>query len=39
VDEAALDAHRTSDYFKRIVQGEYNELLESRAPEFFSIVE
>ena len=39
VDEAALDAHRTSDYFKRIVQGEYNELLESRSPEFFSIVE
>ena len=39
VDEAALDAHRTSEYFKRIVQGEYNELLESRSPEFFSLVE
>jgi autoinducer 2-degrading protein len=38
-DEAALDAHRTSDYFKRIVQGEYNNLLESRSPEFFAIVE
>ncbi len=38
-DEAALDAHRTSEYFKRIVQGEYNEILESRAPEFFTIVE
>lgn len=38
-DEAALDAHRTSDYFKRIVQGEYNTLLESRSPEFFAIVE
>jgi quinol monooxygenase YgiN len=39
VDEAALDAHRTSEYFKRIVQGEYNDLLESRSPEFFAIVE
>jgi (4S)-4-hydroxy-5-phosphonooxypentane-2,3-dione isomerase len=38
-DEAALDAHRTSDYFKRIVQGEYTTLLESRSPEFFAIVE
>jgi quinol monooxygenase YgiN len=39
VDEAALDTHRTSEYFKRIVQGEYNNLLESRSPEFFAIVE
>lgn len=38
-DEAALDAHRTSEYFKRIVQGEYIALLESRTPEFFAIVE
>jgi quinol monooxygenase YgiN len=39
VDEAALDAHRASEYFKRIVQGDYNTLLESRSPEFFAIVE
>jgi (4S)-4-hydroxy-5-phosphonooxypentane-2,3-dione isomerase len=39
VDEAALDAHRTSPYFRRIVQGEYHELLESRSPEFYTIVE
>ena len=38
VDEAALNVHRTSDYFKRIVQGEYNDILASRAPEFFTIV-
>ena len=38
-DESALGAHRTSAYFKRIVQHEYNEILESRSPEFFTIVE
>ena len=39
VDQAAFDLHRASEYFKRIVQGEYNDILESRAPEFFTIVE
>lgn len=38
LDQAAFDLHRASEYFKRIVQGEYNEILESRAPEFFTIV-
>ncbi len=38
VDQAAFDFHRASEYFKRIVQGEYNDILESRAPEFFTIV-
>ena len=39
VDEDAMSAHRNTDYFKRIVQGEYNEILESRSHEFFTIVE
>ena len=39
IDQAAFDAHRASEYFKRIVQGEYDDILESRAPEFFTIVE
>ena len=38
MDQASFDSHRASDYFKRIVQGEYNDILESRAPEFFTIV-
>ena len=35
VDQAAMDAHRTSEYFRRYVQGEYNELLEGRSPEYY----
>ena len=35
VDEAALEAHSTSDYFKRIVMGEIVPRLESRVREFY----
>ena len=36
VDQAAMDAHRDSDYFKRYVLGEYNDLLESRSSEYYT---
>ncbi len=35
IDQAAMGAHRHSEYFRRYVQGEYNELLESRSPEYY----
>ena len=36
VDQAAMDAHRDSDYFKRYVLGEYNDLLESRSSQYYT---
>jgi quinol monooxygenase YgiN len=36
VDQAAMDAHRDSDYFKRYVLGEYNDLLESRSSVYYT---
>ena len=36
VDQAAMDAHRDSDYFRRYVLGEYDDLLESRSAEYYT---
>lgn len=38
-DEAALDAHRASDHFQKIVLGEIVPLLESREPLLASLLE
>ena len=39
VDQAAIDAHRDSDYFRRYVQGEYTDLLDSSSREYFDALE
>lgn len=38
-DEAALQAHRDTPHFKRIVEGRILSLLEKREREFFALME
>jgi quinol monooxygenase YgiN len=38
-DQAALDAHRTAPYFKQLVNGGLDAIMESRSREFYAALE